>query len=170
MRQLLFSLWIITRYSHCDSVFGTAIREAFFYLIELLPFACASVTLVPMSVGTSKMLARAGGGWGIKMRDFSVKHKFSKYKTIFPLSQLPKSVVVAVVRSMFTHLYFSSFSSYSSFSDAGWYWVISIPKFNSLTNFKSSGCKYSVWHQKSAILFSIANPIIGVSVSLIPSG
>jgi hypothetical protein len=33
------------------------------------------------------------------MRDFSIKHKFYKYKTIFKFSQMPKSLVTAVSRS-----------------------------------------------------------------------
>ena len=40
-------------------------------------------------------------GWGIKMRDFSVKHKFSKYKTNFPLSLKPQSRQTAVSCSCF---------------------------------------------------------------------
>ena len=35
-------------------------------------------------------------GWGLKMKDFSVKHKFSKYKTIYPLSLKPQSCQTAV--------------------------------------------------------------------------
>lgn len=35
-------------------------------------------------------------GLGLKMRGFSVKHKFSKYKTIFKLSLMPKSRVTDV--------------------------------------------------------------------------
>lgn len=36
-------------------------------------------------------------GWGIEMRDFSVKDKFSKYKTIFKLSLKPQSRQTAVI-------------------------------------------------------------------------
>ncbi|PKB15246.1 hypothetical protein CLU82_0310 [Flavobacterium sp. 5] len=35
-------------------------------------------------------------GLGLKMRVFSIMHKFSKYKTIFKFSQIPKSLVTAV--------------------------------------------------------------------------
>lgn len=41
--------------------------------------------------------SRAKSRLGLKMRIFSVKHKFSKYKTIFKLSQFP-SLLVACVR------------------------------------------------------------------------
>jgi hypothetical protein len=40
-------------------------------------------------------------GWGIKMRDFSVEHKFIKYKTIFKFSLKPQSRQTAVSGSLF---------------------------------------------------------------------
>ncbi|WP_170141512.1 hypothetical protein, partial [Flavobacterium aquicola] len=39
-------------------------------------------------------------GFGTKLSPFFGFAKSSKYKTIFPLSLLPKSVVVAVMRSV----------------------------------------------------------------------
>ncbi|WP_115814987.1 hypothetical protein [Flavobacterium aquicola] len=46
-------------------------------------------------------------GFGIKSSPFFGFAKSSKYKTIIPLSQMPKSVVVAVMPSVFYLLNFS---------------------------------------------------------------
>ena len=44
-------------------------------------------------------------GLGLKMRGFSVKHKYSKYKTIFKFNQIPKSRVTAVTGWLFYRNY-----------------------------------------------------------------
>ncbi len=43
-------------------------------------------------------------GLGLKTRGFSVKHKFSKYKTIFKFNLMPKSRVTAVMHSYSIYL------------------------------------------------------------------
>jgi hypothetical protein len=45
--------------------------------------------------------SRYYSGFGTKLCPIFGFAKFSKYKTIFPLSQLPKSVVVAVTGSQY---------------------------------------------------------------------
>jgi len=50
---------------------------------------------------TVRQRSGATRGLGLKMRGFSVKHKYSKYKTIFKFSLMPKSRVTPVSRSVF---------------------------------------------------------------------
>ena len=50
-----------------------------------------------LSLSNEVQRSGAWRGWGIKRRDFLVKHKFSKYKTNFPLSLKPQSRQTAVM-------------------------------------------------------------------------
>ncbi|MCW2120388.1 hypothetical protein M2326_002706 [Flavobacterium sp. 7A] len=56
------------------------------------------------------------GGWGVKMQDFSIKHKISKYKTIFKLSLKPQSRKTAIICSFSFFVSLVFYNSPSSIS------------------------------------------------------
>ena len=55
---------------------------------------------------TDAQRSGAWRGWGIKMRNLSVKPEFSKYKTIFKFSLKPQSCQTAVMGRLFCRNYY----------------------------------------------------------------